>query len=174
MTGKDEGRSDLDARLDEASQQVDSLRTASEADLVDRLDRANKEIDRLHKQLDSSGNVVRFRVTRYLESLDESAADLNARSRPMPPADTYERRKLGRDLGSLEDLIAVTDAEFASATAEEQGDARQEMRAEIRLRDVKAEADKRWWRRMLRLGRELSARPAPEREIEPGSTDEGR
>ena len=75
-------------------------------DLVARLDRANEEIDRLHVQLDRSGNVVRFRVTRYLESLDESAADLNARSRQMPPADTYERRKLERDLGSLEDQIA--------------------------------------------------------------------
>jgi hypothetical protein len=141
-------------------------------DLVARLDRANEEIDRLHMQLDRSGNVVRFRVTRYLESLDESAADLNARQ--MPPADTYERRKLERDLGSLEDLIAVTGAVFASATAEEQGNARQEMRADIRLRDVEAEADKRWWRRMFRRGRGASARSEPEREVEPGSTDEGR
>ena len=44
-------------------------------DLVARLDRANEEIDLLHMQLDRSGNVVRFRVTRYLESLDESAAE---------------------------------------------------------------------------------------------------
>lgn len=143
-------------------------------DLVARLDRANEEIDRLHMQLDRSGNVVRFRVTRYLESLDESAADLNARSRQMPPADTYERRKLERDLGSLEDQIGVTGAVFASATAEEQGNARQEMRADIRLRDVEAEADKRWWRRMFRRGRGASARSEREREVEPGSTDEGR
>jgi len=126
-------------------------------DLVARLDRANEEIGRLHVQLDRSGNVVRFRVTRYLESLDESAADLNARSRQMPPEDTYERRKLERDLSSLEDQIGVTGAVFASATAEEQGNARQEMRADIRLRDVKAEADKRWWRRMFRRGRGASA-----------------
>ncbi len=143
-------------------------------DLVARLDRANEEINRLHMQLDRSGNVVRFRVTRHLESLDESAADLNARSSQMPPADTYERRKLERDLGSLEDLIAVTGAVFASATAEEQGNARQEMRADIRLRDVEAEADKRWWRRMFRRGRGASARSEPEWEVEPGSTDEGR
>src|SRR5215207_3696731 len=143
-------------------------------DLVARLDRANGEIDRLHEQLDRSGNVVRFRVTRHLESLDESAVDLNARSRQMPPADTYERRKLERDLGSLEDLVAVTRAVFASATAEEQGNARQEMRADIRLRDVEAEADKRWWRRMFRRGRGASAGSEPEREDEPGSTDEGR
>ena len=141
-------------------------------DLVARLDRANEEIDLLHMQLDRSGNVVRFRVTRYLESLDESAADLNARQ--MPTADTYERRKLERDLGSLEDLIAVTGAVFASATAEEQGNARQEMGADIRLRDVEAEADKRWWRRMFRRGRGASARSGAEREVEPGSTDEGR
>ena len=37
-------------------------------DLVARLDRANGEIDRLHAQLDRSGNVERFRVTRHLES----------------------------------------------------------------------------------------------------------
>ena len=115
---------------------------------------------------------MRFRVTRYVESLDESAADLNARQ--MPPADTYERRKLERDLGSLEDLIALTGAVFASATAEEQGNARQEMGADIRLRDVEAEADKRWWRRMFRRGGGASARSEPEREVEPGSTDEGR
>ena len=126
-------------------------------DLVARLDRANEEIGRLHVQLDRSGNVVRFRVTRYLESLDESAADLNARQ--MPPADTYERRRFERDLASLEDLIAVTFAEFASATAEEQGDARQEMQADLRLLDVEAEAAKSWWRRMFRRG--------------PGSTDKG-
>jgi hypothetical protein len=143
-------------------------------DLVARLDRANEEIDRLHKQLDRSGNVVRFRVTRYLESLDESAADLNARSKQLPPADTYERRKLERDLGSLEDLIAVTGAVFASATAEEQGNTREELRTDIRLLDVKAEADKRWWRRMFRRRRGASARSGPEWEAEPGSTDEGR
>jgi hypothetical protein len=143
-------------------------------DLVARLDRANEEIDRLHMQLDSSGNVVRFRVTRYLESLHELVVDLNERSKRMPPADTYERRKLERDLGSLEDLIAVTDAEFASATAEEQGDARQQMQADIRLRHVEAEADKRWWRRMLRRGRGASARSEPEREIDSGPTDERR
>src|SRR4029450_8584887 len=93
-------------------------------DLVARLDRANEEIDRLHMQLDRSGNVVRFRVTRYLESLDESAAHLNARQ--MPPADTYERRKLERDLGSVEDLIAGRGAVFASAVAEEHENAREE------------------------------------------------
>src|SRR4029450_6276546 len=143
-------------------------------DLVARLDRANEEIDRLHMQLDRSGNVVRFRVTRYLESLHELVVDVNERSKRMPPADTYERRKLERDLGSLEDLIAVTDAEFASATAEEQGDARQEMRADIRLRHVEAEADKRGGRRMLRRGRGASARSEPERGIDSGPTDEGR
>jgi len=42
------------------------------------------------------------------------------------------------------------------------------------LRDVEAEADKRWWRRMFRRGRGASARSEPEREVEPGSTDEGR
>ena len=115
---------------------------------------------------------MRFRVTRYLESLDESAADLNARQ--MPPADTYERRKLERDLGSLEDLIAVTGAVFDSATAEERGNARHEMQADIRLRDVEAEADKRWWRRMFRRERRASARSEPEQVVEPGSTDEGR
>src|SRR4029450_2240585 len=83
-----------------------STHDGSGRDLVARLDRANEEIDRLHMQLDRWGNVVRFRVTRYVESLDESAADLNARQ--MPPADTYELRKLERDLGSLGDPIEGT------------------------------------------------------------------
>ena len=53
----------------------------------------------------------------------------------------------------------MTFAEFASATAEEQGDARQEMRADIRLLEVEAEAAKSWWRRMFRRGR---GAPAPD------------
>ena len=123
---------------------------------------------------DRSGNVVQVPRDALLESLHELAVDLNERSRQMPPADTYERRKLERDLGSLEDQIAVTFAVFASATAEEQGDARQEMRADIRLLDVEAEADKSWWRRMFRRGRGAPARSDPEWEVGPGSTDEGR
>jgi hypothetical protein len=91
----------------------------------------------------------------------------------MPPADTYERRKFERDLGSLEDQIAVTFAVFASATAEQQGDARQEMRADIRLLDVEAEAAKSWWRRMFRRGRGVPARSDPEWEVGPGSIDKG-
>jgi hypothetical protein len=88
-----------------------------------RLGRANEQIGRLRMATDRSGNVVRFRTARYLESLHDllCEVDLNERSRRMPPADTYERRKFERDLGSLEDQIAVTDAVFASATAEEQG-----------------------------------------------------
>jgi hypothetical protein len=138
-----------------------------------RLGRANEQIGRLRVATDGSGNVVRFRTARYFESLHELAVDLNERSRRMPPADTYERRTFERDLGSLEDQIAVTDAVFASATAEEQGDAHQELRADIRLLDVEAEAAKRWWRRMFRRGGGASARPDPEWEVGPGSTDEG-
>ena len=103
-----------------------------------RLGQANEQIDRLREATDRSGNVVQFRMARYLESLHELVVDLNERSRQMPPADTYERRKFERDLGSLEDLIAVTFAEFASATAQEHGDARQEMQADLRLLDVEA------------------------------------
>jgi hypothetical protein len=137
-----------------------------------RLGRANERIGRLREATDRSGNVVQFRMARYLESLHELVVDLNERSKRMPPADTYERRKLERDLGSLEDEIAVTFAEFASATAEEQGDARQELRADIRLLDVEAEAAKSWWRRMFRR-RGAPARSEPEWEIGTGSTDEG-
>jgi hypothetical protein len=68
----------------------------------------------------------------------------------------------------LEDDIAVTFAELASATAEEQGDARQEMRADSRPLDVEAEAAKRWWRRMFSRGRGAPARSDPEWEVAPG------
>ena len=138
-----------------------------------RLGQANEQIDRLREATDRSGNVVQFRMARYLESLHELVVDLNERSRQMPPADTYERRRFERDLGSLEDQIAVTFAEFASATAEEQGDARQEMRADVRLHEVEAEAAKSWWRRMFRRGRGAPARSDPKWEVEPGSTDKG-
>ena len=138
-----------------------------------RLGQANEQIDRLREATDRSGNVVQFRMARYLESLHELVVDLNERSRQMPPADTYERRKFERDLGSLEDLIAVTFAEFASATAQDHGDARQEMQADLRLLDVEAEAAKSWWRRMFRRGRGAPARSDPKWEGGPGSTDRG-
>ena len=138
-----------------------------------RLGRANEQIDRLREATDRSGNVVQFRMARYLESLHELVVDLNERSRQMPPAGTYERRRFERDLGSLEDQIDVTFAEFASATAEEQGDARQEMRADSRLLEVEAEAAKSWWRRMFRQERGAPARSDPEWEVGPGSTDKG-
>ncbi|MGZ5295057.1 MAG: hypothetical protein ACXWFU_13895 [Actinomycetota bacterium] len=91
-----------------------------------RLDRANEQIDQLREANDRSGNVVRFRMARSLQSLIELVVDLSERSKPMPPAGTYERRTFERDLGSLEDEIAVTFAEFASQS---------------------------WWRRMFRRGR---------------------
>jgi hypothetical protein len=138
-----------------------------------RLGRANEQIDRLREATDRFGNVVHFRMARYLEALHELVVDLNERSRQMPLTGTYERRMFERDLGSLEDQIAVTFAEFASVTAEEQGDARQEMRADIRLLEVEAEAAKSWWRRMFRRGRGAPARSDPEGEVGPGSTDKG-
>ena len=138
-----------------------------------RLGQANEQIGRLGEATDRSGNVVRFRMARYLESLHELVVDLNERSRQMPPADTYERRRFERDLRSLEDQIAVTFAEFASATAEEHGDARQEMQADLRLLDVEAEAAKSWWRRMFRRGRGAPARSDPKWEGGPGSTERG-
>jgi hypothetical protein len=142
-------------------------------ELDTRLGRANEQIDRIREATDRSGNVVQFRMARYLESLHELVVDLNERSRQMPLAGTYEWRRFERDLGSLEDQIAVTFAEFASATAEEQGDARQEMRADIRLLEVEAKAAKSWWRRMFRRGRNAPARSDPEWEVGPGSTDKG-
>jgi hypothetical protein len=138
-----------------------------------RLGRANEQIDRLREATDRSGNVVQFRMARYLESLLELVDDLNERSRQMPLTGTYERRTFERDLGSLEDQVAVTFAEFASATAEEQGDAPQEMRADIRLLEVEGEAGKRWWRRMFRGRRVAPARSDPEWEVGPDSTDKG-
>lgn len=138
-----------------------------------RLGRANEQIGRLGEAADRSGNVVQFRMARYLESLHELVVDLNERSRQMPPADTYDRRKFERDLGSLEDQIAVTFAEFASATAEEQGDASQEMRADLGLVEVEAGAAKSWWRRMFRRGRGAPARTDPEWDVGRGPTDKG-
>ena len=138
-----------------------------------RLGRANEQIDRLREATDRSGNVVQFRMARYLESLHELVVDLNDRTRQMPLAGTYERRTVERDLGSLEDQIAVTFAEFVSATAEEQGDARQEMRADIRLLEVEAEAAKSWWRRMFRQERGAPARSGSEWEVRSGTTDKG-
>ncbi|HEU4865621.1 MAG TPA: hypothetical protein VFT76_05170 [Actinomycetota bacterium] len=138
-------------------------------DLDARLGRANEEVVRLRGSVDRSGNVVRFRLMRYLESLHEDVVDLNERSKDMPPPDTYERRKFERDLGSLGTLIAVTEAKFAAATAEEQGDIREEIRAEVRALDVQMEAlQERWPHAFHRQGR-AAARSRRERGTAEGS-----
>ena len=115
-----------------------------------RLERANEQIVRLRDANDRSGNTVQFRMARYLESLREVVVDLNERSKTLPLEGTYERRTFERDLDSMEGQIAVTFAELASATAEERGDARKQMRGDVRLFEVEAKAAKSWWRRMFR------------------------
>ncbi len=112
-------------------------------------------------------------MARRLGSLDELAVDLDARSREMPAAGTHARRMFERDLGSLEDEITLGVAELASATAEERGDARLEMRADIRLLQVNAETGERWWRRMFGRGRTGPVAADPGHEVRAASTDEG-
>jgi hypothetical protein len=92
----------------------------------------------------------------------------------MPLAGTPDRRTFERDLRAVEALAAVTEGEFAAATAEEQGDLRAEMRAEAAVFDVRADTVKNRWGRLFGR-RPMQARSdAPERETRDSVGDEGR
>ena len=105
-----------------------------------RLGRANEQIGRLREATDRSGNVVHFRMARYLESLHELVVDLNERSKRMPPADTYERRKFERDLGSLEDKSRGRSPSSPRRRRKSKGTPARRCGADIRLLEVEAEA----------------------------------
>ena len=146
----------------EASRSTTSVRDGNEPELHARLARANERIDRLREATDRTGNAVRFRMARHLESLDELEIDLNERSRHIPAVGTHGRRMFERDLGSLEDEITHGFAELGSATADEHGGARRQLRADLRLLDVNDENRRRWWRRMFgRGGTDVDPQPDP-------------
>jgi hypothetical protein len=101
-------------------------------ELLARVTEANKRTRALEQQLEAADNVVRFHVTRHVQTVSELLADIDARSIEMPPANTEDRRQFERDLATLEDEISFAEAKLEAARAEEREDESDEMRANAR------------------------------------------
>ncbi len=89
-------------------------------ELLRKMERANARMHGLRAEVEARGDIVRFRMTRHVQWVTELLVDLNARSVDMPAANTYDRRRLERDLRSLEDEIGIAESKLEAARAEEQ------------------------------------------------------
>jgi osmotically-inducible protein OsmY len=108
--GEDETRRELGVRLTTAARKIELLRSASEA----------------------GGNVVRFRLERYLEALESDAIDARSRLSEISDPASYDETVLERELTALETGVAVAEAKLDAARAAERDDLRGEMDAQMR------------------------------------------
>ncbi len=90
--------------------------------------------------MDSADNVIRFRVERHVEAVEETLGDLNVRATDMPVPASYERRLFERRLRGLEFEIVSAEAKLEAARAEEQDDARGFVRASGRAMSAQRSA----------------------------------
>ncbi len=114
--GEDEGRRELGARLAAAARRIEQIRSASEA----------------------AGNVVQFRLERYLEALESDAIDAHSRLAAISAVRSYEGKVLQREIIALESGVAVAEAKLDAARAAERDDHRGEVDAKIRAMEVEA------------------------------------
>jgi osmotically-inducible protein OsmY len=110
VAGGDEAHREVGARLAAAARRIEQLRSASEA----------------------SGNVVRFRLERYLEALESDAIDAHGRLAETADLGSYEGSILEREVTALESGVAVVEAKLDAARAAERDDPRGEMEAQRR------------------------------------------
>ena len=75
---------------------------------------------------EAAGNVVQFRVTRYVQSLESDAGDAIARLAALTDPQSYEEKQLERDVAALEVEVSEAESELEAALAEERGDLRGE------------------------------------------------
>src|SRR6266511_1198925 len=116
----DRSRRELEARLAAAALRIEQLRSDSEA----------------------AGNVVRFRLTRYVQSLQSDAIDADGRLTALTDGRSYEEKLLERDVTTLEVDVAVAEAKLDAALAEEHDDPHGDIEAQIRAIDVETSAIK--------------------------------
>lgn len=104
-----------------------------------RLVAAEARIDRLRQRSEAGGNVVRFRMARHLEALASIAIDASARVTQAVDERSYDKGLLERDIKQLETEVAVAEEKLEAAVAEESGDYRDALVAQIRA--IRREAD---------------------------------
>jgi len=107
-------------------------------DLAERLQVARDGTHRVRDDVDGAEHVIRIRVERHVEAAEQTLVDLEVRSAEMPPAGSYARRRLERDLGRLESEVAFAQAKLEAALAEEGQDVRGFARATRRAMAVTA------------------------------------
>jgi osmotically-inducible protein OsmY len=108
----------------------------SHRELVDRLAAAALRIERLQTDSEAAGNVVRFHLARYVESLQSDAIDAGDRLAALTDDRSYEARVLERDISALEVNVGVAEAKLDAARAEDHDDTRGDVQAQIRAIDV--------------------------------------
>jgi hypothetical protein len=114
--GEDEERRELGDRLAAAARRIEQLRAASHA----------------------AGNVVQFRLERYLEALESDAIDVHSRLVAISDARSYEGKVLQREIIAMESGVAVAEAKLDAARAAEREDHRGEADAQVRAIEVEA------------------------------------
>ena len=113
-------------------QDLDRGWDSSRLELRDRLTSAVQRIQRLRSDSEAAGNVVRFRLARYVEALESAAIDVTARLAALAADESYEVTVLKRDVTALEGEIPVAEAKLDAARAEGRDDLHGEMEAEVR------------------------------------------
>lgn len=108
--GDDEARRELGARLASAARRIEQLRSATEA----------------------AGNVVVFRLERYLEALESDAIDAHSKLVAISDVRSYDGEVLRREIIAMESGIAVAEAKLDAARAAERDDQRGEVEAQVR------------------------------------------
>jgi osmotically-inducible protein OsmY len=111
---EDTARRELGARLAAAARRIEQVRAASEA----------------------GGNVVRFRMERYIEALESDAIDAHSRLSAIPDVRSYDGKILQREITAMESGVAVAEAKLDAARAAERDDHRGEADAEIRAKRI--------------------------------------
>jgi len=106
----------------------------SRLELRDRLAAAGRRIERLRSNSEAAGNVVRFHLARYIESLESDAIDAADRLATLTDKRSYEESILERDVTALEADLAGAEAKLDAAQAEERGDFHGEVQAQLRVR----------------------------------------
>lgn len=107
-------------------------------ELGDRLAAAARRIEELRSAAYAAGNVVQFRLERYLEALESDAIDVHSRLASITDVRSYDGKIVQREIIAMETGVAVAEAKLDAARAAERDDHRGEVDAQVRAKEVKA------------------------------------
>jgi osmotically-inducible protein OsmY len=140
---KDAGDPDRQALRRIASIDVDDPAGSGDKphrELAARLAAAARRIERLRSASEAGGNIVQFRMERYLQSLESDAIGAGSELAALTDDPSYGASVLQREVSALEVEVAVAEAKLDAARAEERGDSRGEREAEIRAIELETSA----------------------------------